>query len=280
VNLVKGIGSRGVEVPAVHVIYTEEGGRAQSSVGNIGAGGIGVGVDGIGTVEHLDGDVALISIADGARWSSQTINYVETVDETVPIVVESIVANLGSTETDTTAIGIGAIGGAVSIVVDTIAASHTVTLETIRETTAVGIQAIDETIEIIVDTVVADLRADCYKVYRELSYSGSTRCPGTHTDLVGYSCIDTYELDVTVIGLASGEDPGISITGDLYQRGAIVGGIFIDQQVSVPTGCITGVNLCTHVLVGSETEPDIVVKRTPDCAGNTWQWISTESGGR
>ncbi len=85
---------------------------------------------------------------------------------------------------------------------------------------------------------------------------------------------------MAVKGLASGEDPGISITGDLYHRSAIVGGIFIDQQVSVPTGRITGVNLCDHVLVRDETEPYIVFELTHDSAGNAWQRICTETGAR
>jgi hypothetical protein len=50
------------------------------------------------------------------------VEYVETVDETVPIVVESIVANLGSTESDPDAVRIGAVDEAIAVVIGAVIA--------------------------------------------------------------------------------------------------------------------------------------------------------------
>ncbi len=205
--------------PAVKGHGTVTGTRAESVIDRrIGTGGEGLVIDRIGTVEHLDGDEALISCGDS---------------------------------------------GAARI----------------RE--AIRVETIDGSIDVVIDAIVTDLRSGNLHVDGEGSDTSAGSKPiRADTDPVSHSGADTQELDVAVEALASGENTGISVTGEFGHRAAIVGRILVDQQVGVPSERITGVNLCDHVLVRDETEPYIVFELTHDSAGNAWERISTESGAR
>jgi|GEM_PF-5537587 len=216
---------------------------------------------------NIDGTVALVVICSEAGGAAQrAIDNIGTVDETVTVIIDEVIADLESAGTDSAAIDIGAISGAVAVVVDAVGAGCGVTFEAAGVTHAVRIETVDETVRIVIESVVTDLGTGDDQRKGQGTCSRTPATPGSQADLVVHPSDHRDKLDMAVKSLAAGQDVGISVAADLDHRGAIE--TFVEDQVGVEISSGTaGVKLGNAIDRGGEFPPHIVRECSENC---TW----------